>query len=244
MTKRIRMRKKGPLKKKHIFLIVFIFMLIISVQGFLYVERNLEPVLEDIARTYVKQLATLAINDAISKKISEEMSDDSSQMFTIEKNADDEIELLSFDQAKQAKIVTLVTDRAHQILLELSKEPVPLPLGQALNSNILAQLGPDIPITLVPMGAAKAEVKVLMEEAGINMVTIIANLKIEADVRIVIPFSSAEAIVTTEVPVSVVTVPGKVPEYYFRGGDNQQVPLPHISIPGSEEEDDTGATGE
>lgn len=234
MAKHFQTQARKVFKKRHGFLIALIIMTIFSVQGFLIVEKNLEPALKEIARTYVKQLATLAINDAISKKISEEMTE-ADHLYKIEKNNDGEIRLFSYDQAKQARIVTLVTDRANQVLLELSKEPVPLPFGQALGSNILAQLGPDIPITLVPMGAAKAEIFVRLEESGINTVAVIATLRIEADVRIVIPFSSEEAVVTTELPIAIDILPGKVPDYYFRGGDGQGqgAPMPNISLPGT-----------
>ncbi len=220
------------MKKRHVMLIILILLTLMSVIGFLLVEKNLEPALKEIARTYVKQIATLAINDAISKKINEEM-DEIGHLHTIEKSSEGDIQLISLDSAKQAKIVTLVTERANQILMELYKEPIQLPLGQALNSNILAQLGPDIPITLQPMGAAKADIYVDLKEAGINTVAIVTMLSIEADVRIVIPFSSDEALVKTELPVSVDILPGEIPDYYFQSGEDgeQRTPLPNISLP-------------
>jgi sporulation protein YunB len=220
-----RSQKRGPLKGKHIFLIVLILITLLSIQGFLFVERNLEPALKEIAKTYVKQIAMLAINEAISKKISEDVSEVEN---LISEHSDGKISFISFDQSRQAKIVTQVTDRANQTLMELSQEPVSIPIGQALNSNILAQLGPKVPITLLPMGAARADIDVRMYEAGINNVMIAVYLRIEADVRIVIPFSSDEAVVTTEFPITHLFVQGDVPIYYFKGSDGKMEPIPHI----------------
>jgi sporulation protein YunB len=220
-------RGVGLLKVKHIFLIVLILITLISIQGFLFVEKNLEPALKEIARTYVMQIATLTITDAISKKISDDMHD-SGQVAIIEKDLEGRITLISFDQSRQARIVTQVTERANSQLIELSKEPILIPIGQALNSNILAQLGPNVPISLMPMGAAKADIDVKLKEAGINVVSIEIWLRIEADVRIVIPFSSDEAVVTTEFPIEVHILQGDVPYYYFKSNDGSTMPIPHI----------------
>ncbi|WP_025028427.1 sporulation protein YunB [Caldalkalibacillus mannanilyticus] len=225
MSNKFKTNRKGPLRGKHIFLIVLILLTLISIQGFVFVERNLEPALKEIARTHVKQIAMLAINEAISKKISESFSDEDQ---LIHERTEGKIAYISFDQSKHARIVTQVTDRANQTLMELYQQPVSIPIGQALNSNILSQLGPDVPITLIPMGAARADIDVRMQEAGINNVMIVVYLRIEADVRIVIPFSSDEAVVTTEFPIDHIFVQGEVPEYYFKGGDGQVTPIPHM----------------
>lgn len=229
---RFKANNRGPLRKKHIFLIVLIIVTFISVQGFIYVERNLEPALKDIAHTYVRQLAILAISDAISKKISDDMTDSSQHYVRLEK-AEDRIVAVSFDQARKARILSQVIDRTNAILIELEKDPIQIPIGQALNSNILAQLGPNIPITLVPMGAARADMEVVLSEAGINNVAIEVILTIEADVRIVIPFSSDQAVITTQLPIDMIFLPGEVPQYYFKseGGGAGNLPVPNISIP-------------
>ncbi|GAA0351619.1 sporulation protein YunB [Bacillus horti] len=220
--------QRSFLKKRHIFLIVLVIILIISIQGFLFVERNLEPALKNIAATHVKQIATLTISDAISHKLSQDIG--SNEVVIFEKDEDGKIILITFDQAKQAEIVSTVIDRANEELRELSNSPIRIPLGQALNSNILAQLGPLVPITLVPMGAAKADISIEMEEAGINVVSITVYLKIQADVRIVIPFSSDEAVVSTSLPIDFIVLPGEVPNVYVKNSDGSVTPVP-LAIP-------------
>jgi sporulation protein YunB len=226
---RFRTSKRGPLRLKHIVLVILIVLTLASIQGFLFVERNLEPALKEIARTYVKQIATLTINEAISKKITEDIQE-SHEVIKYERDQNGRITLITFDESRLAKIVTQVTDHANLQLMKLSKEPIKIPIGQALDSNILAQIGPNVPITLVPMGAARADIEVRMEEAGINVVSLIFYLKVHADVRVVIPFSSDEAIVSTEFPIHTVVLPGDVPHVYVRNGDGNMSQIP-ISIP-------------
>lgn len=230
MANRFRTQKSKPFKKRHVFLIVLILASLISVQGFLFVERNLEPALKEIAKSHIKQRATLAITKAISEKITAELPE-ASHLAVIEKDKEDRIQLISFDQTRQAKVLTLVTERANQTLINMSKQAIEIPLGQALNSNILAQFGPMVPIALFPIGSAKADLELRMKEAGINVVAIEVYLKIEANVRIVIPFTSDEAVVTTEFPIEVHILPGEVPNYYFKSEDGTISPIPNISLP-------------
>ncbi|MDQ0338175.1 sporulation protein YunB [Caldalkalibacillus uzonensis] len=228
MARRFKVKKGGPLKKKYLFLIILLLFTFMSVLGFVFVERNLEPALIEIANTYVKQMATLAINEAISKKISEEFDDGG--VLNIERSNDGKTQLISFNSRNQARILNQVIERANFELLQLEKEPLQIPLGQALDSNILAQFGPRVPVSLFPIGFAKADITVELEEAGINMVMVTAYIEIEADVRIVIPFSSDEAVVSTRYPIEWHLLQGEVPNVYFQGSDGQ-VTQPPISIP-------------
>lgn len=229
MTGRFRTKTK-PLKKRHVFLIVLILSTILSIQGFIFVERNLEPALKGIAAAHIKQRATLAITQAISEKTSNE-SPEQNHLAIIEKDNNQRIQLISFDKTRQAKVLTEVTQHANETLIQMSKEAIEIPLGQALNSNILAQFGPKVPIALFPIGSAKADIELRMEEAGINVVAIEVYLRVEANVRIVIPFTSEEAVVTTEFPIEVHILPGEVPNYYFKSEDGTISPIPNIALP-------------
>lgn len=216
-----RLKTRGPLKIKHVFIISLVIFTLFSLQMFLYVENNLEPALKEISRTYVKQIATLTIADVISKKIGEEMEDGEGIGVNKVEDANGRLSYLSLNHSKQARLLAQVTDRANKQLMELSKEPIRIPLGLALNSNILAQFGPLVPITLVPMGSAKADINIQASQAGINVVVIEVLLTVSADVRIVIPFASDEAIVTTEFVIDSVIINGEIPEVYSTGGGFQ-----------------------
>lgn len=227
MSRRFLVKKRSPLKKRHLVFLLFLLFMFLSVMGFIYVERKLEPALLEIAHNHVRQLATMAINKAISQKLSEESE---GSILNIERSHDGKTQLISFNSRNQAKILHQVVERANYELLRLEKEPIQIPLGQALDSNILAQYGPGVPVSLFPIGFAKADVFVELEEAGINMVMVTAYIEISADVRIVIPFSTDEAIVTTRYPIERHLLQGDVPNVYFQGSDGQ-TQIPPVSIP-------------
>lgn len=208
-------------------------------------ERNLQPALINIANAHVKQIATLAINRAISQKVSEELVDGG--VLRIEKSEDGKTQLISFDSRNQARILDKVVTTANQALLSLEREPIKIPVGQALNSNLLAQLGPYLPIRLYPHGFSKANITVDLEEAGINMVMVTAYIEIEAEVQIIIPFTSDHALISTRYPIEWHLLQGEVPNVYFRGGSGQEsVPPVSIPLPELEErvEDEEEGNGE
>ncbi len=230
---RRRLFRKVPLKRRHVFLFVLILLFILSIQGFYYMERNLQPALMNIANAHVKQIATLAINQAISEKVSEGLDDGG--VLKIETSADGKTQLISFDSKNQAKILNKVVSSANAALLSLEKEPIKIPVGQAFNSNLLAQLGPYLPISLYPHGFSKANITVDLEEAGINMVMVTAYIEIEAEVQIIIPFSSDHAYITTRYPIEWHLLQGEVPNVYFRGDGESG--YPPVSLPLNELEE-------
>ncbi|MCK9911831.1 sporulation protein YunB, partial [Microbacteriaceae bacterium K1510] len=61
-----------------------------------------------------------------------------------------------------------------------------IPLGLATGSSFLAQLGPELPVTFVPIGSVKTRLETKLEEAGINMVLATVYIFVEVDLRIVI----------------------------------------------------------
>jgi sporulation protein YunB len=178
--------------KKRLYLISLLIFLILSIQSFIYVERNLAPALMEIAKVRVKQIATQAINDAISKKIAQNANFE--ELIDVVKDKNGKVSMLMFNTMEYARIVGETTWRVQDTLHELQQESQPIPLGVALNSNILAMIGPDVPIELVPMGAAHVNLFHKTEEAGINYV-----------------------LVTVYVNITYAMVNGDVPNFFYNG---------------------------
>jgi sporulation protein YunB len=216
--KRRRVSFNGGRFKKRFFLISLLIFSLMSLQSFIYIEKNLAPALMEIAKIRVKQIATQAINDAISKKIAQNAN--FKELIEVMTDSDGNITMMMFNTMEYARIVGETTWRVQDTLHDLEQEAQPIPLGVALNSNILAQIGPDIPIELVPMGAAHVNLFPKTEEAGINTVIITVYIQIAAEVRIVIPFATDTEIVTTQIPISYATVMGKVPQFFYDGNGN------------------------
>ncbi|WP_134703990.1 sporulation protein YunB [Ammoniphilus sp. YIM 78166] len=207
--------KMKPFSFKTAFFISFTIFLLISFQTFLYIERKLEPAMLKIAMTKVEQLAADAINEAISKRIAEGV--DFKELVYFQEDAEGQIRAILFNYNEQTRIVGEATARVSNTLKELESIPLIIPLGQALDSNILAMIGPDVPITMVPMGSVQVNMVPEIREAGINMVHINVFIQIQAKVQVVIPFTTEPTIVKTQIPITQALFMGQVPQFYFKG---------------------------
>jgi sporulation protein YunB len=229
-------RKIKPFSFKTAFFLSLLLFFLISLQSFLYIDRQLEPAVISIASTKVEQLAADAINDAVSKKIAE--GTDFKDLVFFQKDGDGKIKAILFNYNEQSRIVGEATARVSNALKELESVPLVIPLGQALNSNILATIGPDVPITMVPMGSVQVDLVPEIKEAGINMVHINVYIDIRAKVQVVIPFTTQPTVVSSKIPITQGLFMGDVPNFYFKGSGNpgdggSTSPMPPIQFNGA-----------
>ncbi|OGX68229.1 MAG: sporulation protein YunB [Paenibacillus sp. RIFOXYA1_FULL_44_5] len=236
MAKR-RWRSSRPGKsgmKKTIFIVMLIFFLL-TLQSFIFVEKNLQQPLMGIAKVRVEQIATQAINKTISDKLSQGTNFDK----LIDWKTDNSGKVTGFmlNYAEHMKITSDTVSTVQSLLMNLKSMTEHVPLGMAFGSNILASFGPKIPIKLVPAGAVKVDLNTRQQNAGINMLLVEVYIHIIAEVAIIIPFDTAPDVVETEIPISYVLVVGDTPQYYFDNngnpiGNSQALP-PSISLPNS-----------
>lgn len=230
-------RRYKPFKWRTAILISLVIFLGISIQTFLYIERKLEPAMLKIANTKVEQLAESAINQAVRDRIAGGV--DFKELVYFKQDGEGRINAVLFNYNEQTRIVAEATTRVSNILKELETVPLVIPIGQALDSNILAMIGPDVPVTMVPMGSVQVNLIPEIREAGINMVHINVHMDIEAKVTVVIPFITKPTVVKTQIPITQGLFMGEVPNYYFKGSDPSEqgsvVPpvLPPVQMDGA-----------
>ncbi|MDP5272523.1 sporulation protein YunB [Chengkuizengella axinellae] len=225
--------KRGS-KKKVFFLVVLIFTLI-SVQSFIFVERNLRPPLMNVAKIRIKQIATQSINASITEQISR--GTDVERLIEWQYDHTGKITGFMLNYSEHMRIASETVSIVQKTLDDLQKVPESIPLGQALDSAIIASFGPEVPIKFVPAGAVKVDLNTRKEDAGINMILVEVYIRIITEVTIIIPFDTEPEIVETEVPITYLLVVGDVPTYYFDNNGkpmdslNGTSPIPPISLP-------------
>lgn len=224
-------RKKGGWKRRLFFVLVIMFLL--SVQTFVFVEKNMKAPLMNVAKIRVKQIATQAINTAISERIAQRS--DYEKLVDWKTDRQGKITGFMLNYAEHMKITSETINVVSGLLNKMSAFPEHIPLGQALGSAILGSFGPDIPVRLVPAGAAKVDLNTRQQDAGINMILVEVYIRIIAEVAIIIPFDSESELVETEIPISYMLVVGDVPMYYYDGKGNptgdSAGKAPSISLP-------------
>lgn len=215
------------------FFIALVIMFFFSVQSFIYVEKHLRPPLLHVAKMRVKQLATQAINTAISERIARGTNFE--KLIDWKTDQSGHINGFMLNYAEHMKIASETVTVVETILKNLEHVPEHIPIGQALNSAIIASFGPKVPVKFVPLGAAKIELNTRQQDAGINMILVEVYIRIVAEVSIIIPFDTDSEVVETEIPISYLLVVGDVPMYYYDGkgnpvGDSADK-APNIALP-------------
>jgi sporulation protein YunB len=241
MLRRRRWKSSGSTgkssRKKKLIIALLIFLLF-SVQSFVFMERNLRPSLLALAKVRIKQMATQSINTAVAERISRDTKAENLIDWKTDNNGKTTGFMLNY--AEHMRITSDTITTVQKLMDNLQSISEYVPLGQALNSAIVASFGPKIPIRFVPAGSVKVDLSTRYQNAGINMILVEVYVRIIAEVTVIIPFDTDTEIVETEIPISYSLVVGDVPTYYFDNkgnpvGSNKEtapnMPMPNLTIP-------------
>ncbi|MGO0060695.1 sporulation protein YunB [Brevibacillus fluminis] len=223
-----RRRMQAPISRKRLYFFSFLLFLVITVQSLFFVEQKLEPTVLIIAKQKAEQLAKDAISDAVTKKIAQ-MNINNNDFIKMEKDKDNKIKAINLDFKEYSRILGETTERIKNTLDEFEFEPTKnyIPIGLATGSSFLAEVGPSLPVTYVPIGAVKTNLETKMAEAGINMVLVTVYIRVEVTLRIVIPFATDQTTVVTSIPITNSLVIGDVPDYWYNNPEGKpDVPRP------------------
>lgn len=190
--------------------LILCLIIFLAVESFLMFERRFRPAILSIAELQADILATEAVNEAVLEKVAGEVA--YQDLVSFEQDDDGRLVMAQVDTAGINQVMSETTLAAQEALRDLSEEVINIPVGEVFDNYLLATLGPDIPVRLIPMGRVNTAVSDSFEEAGINQVRHKLYLDVVAEVRIVVPLTSTEVEVDTTVPVTDIIYPGEVPE--------------------------------
>lgn len=215
---RFKPRRTSGRRRRRSFVSFWMFLLALVVfgQGIQMLDRNLRPAFMAMAMGVARQMATQAINDALTKRMAEDA--EYARVLVVDKDKSGRITSAHFNFAEVARIESLTTLRVQHVLTRLEERIVYVPAFQAMGSAVLATVGPSIPIRIVPLGSAQSEVEPEVKTAGINQTVHILYLHIVAQVLVVVPFISQPVTVDTKIPIAYVVFIGNVPTTTIVGG--------------------------
>ncbi|WP_187118410.1 sporulation protein YunB [Massilibacterium senegalense] len=251
-----RKRRRTPLPFRYVFVTAILLFVLITWQSMVYIENAIRPTLLTIAENETERIAGHAINDAITKRIIDE--EEMSELVMIEKSADGKITSIGFDPVISNKVLSKATTRVQNYLQKIedgemddlgsidgikievdkNKQKQPgivhmIPLGQATNNVLLANLGPKIPVHFTMIGDAQSEMNKTIKEVGINNALIELSINITVKVKVIIPFASKTSEVSSNIVIATQYVQGEVPQYYHSGGSSD---FSRPSVPPPKEE--------
>ena len=101
-------------------------------------------------------------------------------------------------------------------LVKLPDEKIGIPLGAVMNWGFFANIGPEIPFTLIPMGAVKVDYDSQFLSVGINQINYKIWLNIAMELKIVNPLYQENITLERKIMLADIVFSGKVPEHYFQ----------------------------
>jgi len=203
-------------KKRKFPSITVIIVLAISILFYMlwFVELHLKPTLLAIAEARATLIATQSINRVINDKVSKEI--DPQTLVLIKVDNQGRVVLIQPNTMEFNKLAADTTIKVQEVLEKLSEEKINIPIGQVLGSQFLASMGPQITVTIIPIGTVQVKVIDKFEQAGINQTKHMVYLVATTNVKIVVPLVSKSVSVDTQVPVAEYVVVGEVPSTYVQ----------------------------
>lgn len=190
--------------------LILCFLIFFLTQSIFFIEQRLRPTILSIAELKTTMIATEAINNAIMQKVARGIL--YQDLINLKLDEKGRIIMAQVNTMEINRLMAETTMETQNALVEISTEPLKLPLGEILDNYLLAAYGPSLPIKLIPMGRVNTTLIDSFDEAGINQVRHKIYLNVITEVRIVIPFISSYVEVHTTVPLADTIYPGEVPE--------------------------------
>ena len=245
MNKRIHLRKKIILfnrkKKTNIFVFTAVFFVVCVILVFNFINKKVSPVILNYAELEARKLATLVINSAISKNISNKIKSD--EIFLITKDSNNQISTIDFNPAIVNNILTETTTVIQKELKKIEDGELydiknfdldyisnnnklkkgiifEIPSGLVFENTFFSNLGPTIPIKLNLVGDIISEVTTKVTNYGINNALIEVRICIKLTEQVILPLTTDRIEIESSVPVALKLIQGTVPNYYLNGISN------------------------
>ena len=200
--------------------LIIISIFIISIFLIIYLNKKVVPIYLNYSESEMKRVVTTVINKTVSEL---EFNDD---LFIL-KNSDN-IKIVDYNPKVLNNIISIISNNVYSNLkliekmdkntlkkFNLNSSIFYIPSGIVFNSVMLNNIGPKIPVKLEIIESINPNIETKVTEYGINNSLIEVNIRVNANIRMVLPLSSRNIEITVIVPLTVKIIQGNIPEYYF-----------------------------
>lgn len=250
MKKKIRLKKKiflfNRCNKKNLIPLIFIFLIIIIVFIFKFINKQVTPVVLNYAELEARKLATLVINSAVNKNVSNKIK--SEDIFFITKDSNGEIATIDFNSGVVNGILTETTTIIQKELKKIEDGEIEdienldldyisnndklkqgiifeIPSGLVFKNTFFSNLGPTIPIKLNLVGDITSEITTQVTNYGINNALIEVKILIKLTEQVILPLTTNIIEIQSSIPIVLKLIQGTVPNYYLNGISNISNPF-------------------
>ena len=201
-------------RRKRRALTALVVFLALTILLFIHFQRNVTRVLVSISEATMRASTTIAVNDAVYYTLSDEMR--YNDLVTVVRGESGDILSFSANALKINKIARDTASISQSNLKNLSLNGIPIPLGALTGIEAFAGLGPSIQFRIIPVSSVSCGFSSEFESVGINQTKHSIYLNVVADISIVMPSSTENFAVTTQILVGESVIVGKVPDTFLQ----------------------------
>lgn len=240
--------KQKRLKISNNIVVTLILLIITILFCFKIINKKIKPILLNIAESETKKLATLVINDAVSKQLASNLTVDNLFNMTTDNNGN--ITSIDFNSVIVNKVLTTTTSTAilnikyieegkvemlelpDSVIVSYDEDDLEkgivyyIPAGVIFGNTILANVGPKIPVKFSLIGSVTSSINTKITNYGINNALIEVYVDLSIDLEVILPLMSKNIVITTSIPVAIKLIQGNIPEYY-----SSTLSSPSLSVP-------------
>lgn len=187
--------------------------LILCLAAIITLDSKMRPVIQSVAQTQARNMATRLVNDAINEVI--ELENVSYQsLVTIEKSNDNNVTSVQADAMRMNRLKASIGNQIADKLSGVKNNRMRIPLGSFLSSEILSGRGPDVSIYVSLSGSVITNINSNFSSAGINQTLHSIMLGVEIEIFVLIPGFNTTTKVKTEVCLAQTVIVGMTPDAY------------------------------
>lgn len=197
--------------------LVLLSVLLVVIAGILLVQLRLSPYIRELARNQ----AVNAASDAITQAMSELLRSgdvDFSGVIRLEKDVRGNITALRTDMTQVERMKVEVLGLLDGLVAQINTQELGIQLGNVLLPDLLAGMGPVLPVRAVSLTMPNADFFSSFEAAGINQTlqTLWVKFNISLTILTTVGYESVD--VDSNVMVAQTVIVGVVPDTYVNLG--------------------------
>ena len=174
-------------------------------------------VIDDLAKTQVKNSTSDLTNDAIAKQIATgNIAYD--RIVYFEKDLQGRITALKTNMTEVNRLKTDILNIINDEILALDTSDIGIPLGSLFLPEFLSGKGPAIPVHILSIRNSDAAFVSHFSQAGINQTLHRLNMEVSIDVAVLVLGSTTSFSMTSEVLVAETIIVGDVPQTFLQTG--------------------------
>lgn len=199
---------KKTIKKK----LTFILLIIIAISTIIASLKSIDPIFEESCKEKAVQISTDILNTESTKVVHKY---DYKDIVSITKNETENTSILKTDVTVINDIASDIAVEVNKRLEELKEKKIQIPAGAILGNKFISGFGPNINMSIIPVGTVTTDIKTEFKAQGINQTVYRIYLEVVCNVNIITSYKTIDTEIVNQVLLVETVIVGSVPETYY-----------------------------